>query len=173
MAVPLMLGLCTSTYATDPLQLHAQEIKAGLLYNFLKYTEWPAPPSSMTVCVFGEDPFEGYLQPMAGRSVNRVEIMLRFTYAIAETGTCNLVFVNAAEKKQWPELQKFLADKSILTVSDFEGFAASGGMIEFGKKEAHISADLNMDATIAAHLHVQERLLKLVTVIHPSVEGVK
>lgn len=157
--------------AEDGLQLYEQQIKVGLLYNFLKYTQWPVQPSSMAVCVFGEDPFQGYLKPMAGRSVNQMEITVHFIHTAQETDTCNLLYINANEKKQWPSLKTSLAEKSVLTVSDFDGFAASGGMIEFGKKEEHVDVSLNMDAVSAAHMQVQDRLLKLVTVVHPSAAG--
>ena len=155
--------------ADDALQLHEQEIKAGLLYNFLKYTEWPPDKmngTSMTVCVFGDNPFEGYLQPMAGRTVNQREIVIRLVHSVQETEHCQLLFVNAGEQGRWPQLQKFLAGKSILTVSDFSGFTDTGGMIEFSHRNDHISAEINLDAANSAQLHVQDRLLKLVTVVH-------
>lgn len=154
--------------AEDGLQLYEQQIKVGLLYNFLKYTQWPGQHSSMTVCIFGEDPFGGYLKPMAGRSVNQMEITIRFIHTAQEANTCELLYINANEQKQWPSLQKALAEKSVLTVSDLDGFAISGGMIEFGKKDEHVDVNLNMDAVTTAHLQVQGRLLKLVTVVHPS-----
>lgn len=162
-----MAGPCIA----ENLELQEQEIKAGLLYNFLKYTEWPVIPSSMTVCIYGEDPFSGYLQPIAGRSVNQHDISLRTVHTVDGTGTCQLLFVNSDEREHWPELRKFLADKPVLTVSDFDTFAGSGGMIEFGRKNDHISVALNIDAITAAHLRVGERLLKLVTVVHPSSQG--
>src|ERR1700727_4087367 len=71
--------------AEDNLQLYEQQIKVGLLYNFLKYTEWPVQHSSMAICVLGEDPFEGYLKPMAGRSVNQREITIHFIHTVQET----------------------------------------------------------------------------------------
>lgn len=166
MVLLLLMGAPAMQAAAETLQLQEQEIKAGLLYNFLKYTEWPALSSSLVVCVYGEDPFGGYLQPINGRSVNQHEIALRAVHAVGETGACQLLFVNAAEKEHWPELQRFLFGKPVLTVSDFEGFAGSGGMIEFGRKNDHISVELNIEAVTAAHLQVGDRLLKLVTVVH-------
>lgn len=158
--------------AEDVLNLYEQQIKAGLLYNFMKYTEWPAAKhATAAVCVFGEDPLDGYLKPLAGRSVNQKEITIHFIHTAQQTDACDLLYINANEKKQWPALQAALADKNVLTVSDFGGFAASGGMIEFGKKNDHVDVSLNMDAVTAAHLHVQDRLLKLVTVVHPSAAG--
>lgn len=162
-------------HADDNLQLAEQEIKAGLLYNFLKYTEWPTSimehASKIEVCILGDDPFGEYLQPMAGRTVNQREITLRNLRDIASAGSCQLLFINAAEKANWPALRKFISGKNILTVSDYNGFANAGGMIEFDRQDNHIHAELNMGAVTAAGLHVHERLLKLVTVMHGSQEG--
>jgi len=161
--------LPVTAHATENLQLHEQQIKAGLLYNFLKYTDWPqgsVSDSSIAVCIFGNDPFEGYLQPMAGRIVNRRQITIRIIHTIENAGSCHLLFINADEKSSWPQLLESLKGKSVLTVSDFDGFADSGGMIEFGKKGDHINVNLNMEAVTAARLRVQDRLLRLVTVVH-------
>jgi len=173
MCLLLLLTLPAWAYGADNLLLAEQEIKAGLLYNFLKYTDWPAGNMNngapVAVCIFGADPFAGYLQPMAGRTVNQRPITIRMIHKIENAGACHLLFINADEKDRWPQLRDSLKGKSVLTVSDFSGFADSGGMIEFGKRNDHISVDLNIDALEAAHLHVQDRLLKLVTVVHSGV----
>jgi hypothetical protein len=164
-----------SLYAADNLELAEQEIKAGLLYNFLKYTQWPAASmeksSSMIVCIFGDDPFGGYLKPMSGRTVNQREITLREVSDIKDTQNCHLLFINADKKELWPELNAFLAGKGILTVSDFSGFVASGGIIQFGRKDNRIHVELNMDAATKAGLTIHERLLKLVTVVRAPSAG--
>jgi len=168
----LALLIVPAIAVAETLQLEEQEIKAGLLYNFLKYTDWPANhSSSMMVCIFGDDPFEGYLDPMNGRTVNQRSIALRKIHTIPEAEGCQLLFVNANEKGRWPQLHKFLIGKNVLTISDFAGFVTSGGMIEFGHKDTHISADLNIDAVTVAGLRMQDRLLRLVSVVHVKQEG--
>jgi len=155
----LLLCLTAKVRADDALQLHEQEIEAGLIYNFLKYIEWPsadaARTGTMTICLYGDDPFKGYLQPMQGRTVNQRRIDLRTVHDAASMASCDLLFVNAAEKDQWPQLEK-----------------SSGGMIEFGRTDDHIRVSLNLDAVSAAKLKVEDRLLKLVTVMqNPSGKG--
>jgi hypothetical protein len=165
-----MMLLSAGDAAADKLQLAEQEIKAGLLYNFLKYTGWPQTSigKPLVVCVFGEDPLGGALQPMATRTVNQRAIALRFMENITGTDNCDLLFINAGNKAVWPELKMLLSGKPVLTVSDFDGFSGSGGMIEFSRKESHIQVLLNMHAVIANGLRVEERLLKLVTVVNPG-----
>lgn len=159
----------------DNVELVEQKIKAGLLYNFLKYTEWPAGSAAQTgneinVCLYGGDAFDGHLAPMAGRTVNQKPIALRTINAAGELAPCALVFVRAAQKDSWPAIQKGLAGKQVLTVSDFPGFAAAGGMLEFARAESRIEVKLNVDAVSAANLKVGERMLKLASVVHSAQE---
>lgn len=160
------LALSPAAYAQESIHLVEQEIKAGLLYNFMKYTDWPAdeaqePRAPMVVCLFGGDPFNGRLQSMAGRTVNSHVIALRELHTTDELEKCSLVFVHADAKRQWPQLRAALAEKAMLTVSDFPGFANSGGMIEFTRIENRIGVKVGTVAMMAAHLQVEDRLLKL------------
>jgi hypothetical protein len=164
--------------AKEDIKLYEQEIKAGLLYNFLKYTNWPqermAGSNKINLCVFGPDPFGGYLLPLRGRGVNQKEISLSTIVDIGEDiNSCHLLFINASEKAKWPELSKYLVGKNIVTVSDIKGFTSSGGMIEFTRNNDRVSVELNEDALAAANLSVQDRLRKLVTVVHKGDGGGK
>ncbi len=84
------------------------------------------------MCIFGDDPFEGALKPMAGRSVNRrrESRVTRAVHDIAESRRVPFLIrlVNASEKDRWPhDCSKFLTGKSVLTVEkrDFSaGFSA-------------------------------------------------
>ena len=107
---------------------------------------------------------------MAGRTVNQREISVASVHSAAEARNCQLLFVNSDDKANWPQLRQALAGKSVLTVSDFPGFAEAGGMIEFGHRDDHISATLNLKAVQAAGLRVQDRLLRLVTILHAEGE---
>lgn len=164
----LLLALVRPSYA-DNIQLHEREIKAGLLYNFLKYTEFPESElsgSSISVCLFGGDPFGGYLEHTQGLTVHEKPISVRVISSAAEAGSCQLVFVNAGARDRWGSLSSVLSGKGVLTVADFDGFASSGGMIEFTRSGDHVGALLNMDAVNAARLHVGGRMLRLVSVVH-------
>lgn len=165
-----LTGIGSRANAAEGLQLQEQQIKAGLLYNFLKYTDWPpdsfANGNTIIICIFGDDPFGGNLNPIKGRTVNQREIDVRQVRDVQGTTGCDLLFINQDEKAQWPALRSALAGKNILTVSDFDSFATEGGMIEFGHRNDHVSATLNVNALNRAGLRVEERLLRLVTVVH-------
>lgn len=171
LAIALLCATADAQTGNYPLSLPEQKIKAGLLYNFLKYTQWPIPggeEGSMTVCLWGGDAFSGSLHPMNGRIVNQREILLREVDSMEEVEQCHLLYVNAAMQKQWPGLAEALKGKSVLTVSDFDGFVHNGGMIEFSRKDQRIQVEVNLQAIKDAHLMVQESLLRLASVVHPA-----
>jgi uncharacterized protein DUF4154 len=173
MALLLAGALVTSlARAQENIRLVEQDVKAGLLYNFLRYTEWPPARSNgaAIVCIYGQDPFSGRLQPMAGRTVNQRTIQLRSVREPGEMDACSLLYVNSEERAQWPRLRNYLAQRNVLTVSDYDGFATSGGMIEFTHANNHIAVRINVAAMEAANLTVEDRLLRLASVVgaaHP------
>ena len=161
-----------SARADDGLQLIEQKIKAGLIYNFLKYTQWPAgsprQSGNLSVCFFGGDPFEGNLQPMSGRTVNERTIEVRGVASLAELKSCALVIVHSAKRSEWPQIASSLGGQDIITVSDFDGFADAGGMIEFTHVGNRVGVKINEEALSANHLVVQDRLLKLADAVRSA-----
>lgn len=165
----IILWLPLSVSAREPLELYEQKIKAGLLYNFLKYTEWPENHvEEMKVCLFGEDVLEAELQPMAERTVQQRPITLKNATTIEEVKDCQLVYVGKKGRRSWPALRQALRGQSILTVSDIQGFNEAGGMVVFGRKDDRIHVEINLDAVEKAHLRVGERLLKLASISPPA-----
>ena len=170
LVVALVMPSMLPARAGENVQLVEQKIKAGLIYNFLKYTQWPQgsprqAASTTVVCLFGGDPFDGNLQPMAGRTVNERTIEVREVKTAADLGACALLVVNGAKKADWAQLKTALTGQDIMTVSDFEGFALAGGMIEFTRNDSRIGVKINTEAVATTHLVVQDRLLKLASAV--------
>ena len=161
--------LAAPAQAQQNVRLIEQDIKAGLFYNFLRYTQWPAasatqaarPGDAAVVCLYGGDPFSGRLAPMAGRTVNQRVIQVRTIRAMNEIAPCQMLFINASERERWPQVRAYLANRDVLTVSDFDGFASAGGMIEFTRVSDRIGVRINTGAVQSANLVVQDRLLRL------------
>jgi hypothetical protein len=160
-----------SAAASDGVQLVEQKIKAGLVYNFLKYTHWPnaSPQAAMVVCMLGGDPFDGQLAPMAGRTVSQRMIELRPVRDATDTAGCAVMTIRADHKSHWAAARKSLTGKGILTFADFDGFATEGGMVEFTRVDDRVSVKINTDAVAGAHLQIDDRLLKLATVVRTGV----
>lgn len=170
--LPVVAAVSTQAHADDGVHLVEQKIKAGLIYNFLKYTQWPEGSArssgELSVCLFGGDAFDGALQPMSGRTVNERAIAVRSIASEAEFKSCALIVVHSSKQSDWPLIRSSLSNQDVVTVSDFDGFAAAGGMIEFTHVGSHVGVKINEDAIAKNRIVVQDRLLKLADAVRPS-----
>jgi hypothetical protein len=152
------------------LQLYEQKIKAGLVYNFLKFTDWPGgnpaiKAGKLRVCLYGEDPFDGYLYPLEGRTARQLNIMISRVQSLGETAQCSLVYIHRSHETELPRILAFLQGKSVMTISDIDKFAEKGGMVELAIQDRRIHLFINPRATQAAGIRIEDRMLKLSTLV--------
>ena len=109
-------------------------IKAAFLYNFAKFTVWPAEAfadakAPLRLCVLGEDPFHGALAALEGRTVKNRPIVASRLESTDSPEKCHLLFVSASEAKRVGTILKSLRGMPVLAVGDTPSFARSGGII--------------------------------------------
>jgi hypothetical protein len=143
------------------------KLKAAFVLKFALYVEWPAsafasPTNAIVFGVLGRDPFgKSFDVTMQGQTVDKHPVVVKRGRTLAELGDCHVIFVSASERDRLRSQLPRLQDKPVLTISDVEGFTASGGMIELKRKPGAIRFDINRHAAEAASLKISSRLLKL------------
>ena len=97
--------------SSEPLTSQSQglsehEIKAGFLFNFTKFVEWPegtfADASTPIILgVVGENPFGNLLtETAAGKFVNVRPVVVRQFKDGQDLRSCNVLFIDAKDKKR-------------------------------------------------------------------------
>lgn len=162
-AVVLLLALAWS--APPAAGTSEYEVKAAYLYNFAKFVEWPGPQplSSLTICIYGRDPFGGFLDEVVrGKQVSGAPVAVRRLHAGTDHWDgCQVLFVAAESAARTSALLRRLQGHSTLTVGDSPEFAERGGMIGLVADGDRIRFDVNAAAIAAAHLQVSSRLMAL------------
>ena len=74
---------------------------------------------------------------------------------------CHILFVSAAGKKQRTPIFESLRGTGALTVSDVEGFAEQGGMINLMMREGKVQLEINHKAATQEGLVISAPLLSL------------
>ena len=82
--------------------------------------------------------------------------------------SCHILFISALEKERVASILKFLKSSCILTISDIEGFAQSGGIINFVIEENKVRFEINIDAANRAGIKISSKVLKLAKIIKES-----
>lgn len=143
-------------------------VKAAYLCNFAKFTEWPAEPSgSLTVCVYGKDPFGGFLEnALNGKQAHGVPFSIkRLPRGDEPPDGCQVLFISRSAQAE-PVLSR-LQGRSILTVGESKDFSEQGGMIGLVMENGTVGFNLNLAAIAAAHLQVSSRLIEIGHVVRP------
>ena len=141
-------------------------IKAAFLYNFAKFTSWPAAAfadakSPLRLCVLGKDPFEGALAVLEGRTVKNRPIVASRPSSTDSLEKCHLLFVSASEHGRLGTILESLRGMPVLAVGDTPRFARSGGIIRLKTVENRVRFEINVEAAHHAKLKLDSRLLRL------------
>lgn len=163
------LACPTGLRAESPLQ-REYEIKAAYLYNFINYIDWPenafpAPGGTITVGIVGQNPFEAELDVLNGKQVKGRTLALKQITDTKDLDQCQIVFINSSEKARLPELLDKLKDSRVLTVSEIDGFAQQGGIINFISEHNKVRFEINPDAARRLGLNISSELLKLAKLV--------
>ena len=141
------------------------KVKAAMLYNFAKFVEWPADSfgidSRITFCLVGKSPLNDSMQPMQGKLAKGRAVLIRQIAALDDVSACQVLFIPQSEHVRLSAYLQQANMRSILTVSDIERFAASGGMIGFYEEDNTVRFEINLEAAQKQRLQISSYLLKL------------
>jgi hypothetical protein len=160
----------SSSVAQSP-PVQEYQLKAAFLIKFAIFTEWPgrafqSKDSPFIIGVLGENPFEGALDSLRGKTVNGRMIAVRHYTGVEDAVNCQVLFISGSEKDALPHVIQSLEGIPVLTVGDQEGFCRKGGMINMIPVEKNIRFEVNNSAARMAGLRISSQILKLARKIY-------
>src|SRR6266540_559322 len=109
--------------------------KAGFLYNFAKYVEWPEEAfenaaAPISIGIVGPDPFgEDLEKTLKNKTVKDRSFTIHRFRDPAEIRRCHILFVPRSEKARVGEILKKIDGWPVLTVGEEAEFCRKGGSI--------------------------------------------
>ncbi len=166
-----------------PLQYEEHQVKAAFLYNFIKFTDWPADkfaePNTLAIGILGEDPFGNAFETIKGKTIqNRKLVIKQFgkfsdlckdtigdanvpCFKAEDLRKCHLLFVSKSEKQHFEKIIKAVSGASVLTIGENDGFLEAGGIINFIPKVETLAFEINMTASKQEGLRISSQVLRL------------
>ena len=172
---------------SDVDETRAAQIKAAYLRHLAGYAEWPNGTFEtlrhpIVIAIVGKDP--NGVGPLLAQAVEERmlsaggrELKVKLLPAPPPPGKplppCHLIFLTENAVLNWKDWKNALAGRPVLTVSEKQGFAKEGGMVEFtmmpgSARRVSIRLAINVEASAKARLKISSRLLGL-----PGVKLVK
>jgi hypothetical protein len=142
-------------------------VKAAFLYNFAKFTEWPAlpPGGPIVLCVVAGDAIAAALvDTVKGQHISGHALEVWRAQESPSWQSCHLLFIPDAEIRKAAGGLAGIKTLPVLTVSDGKGFSQGGGIIELFVEGGRMRFAINMDAAEGSGLRLSSRLLGLAKV---------
>jgi len=146
-------------------------VKAAFLYNFAKFTEWPAlaPGAPILVCVVGDDAVAAALvDTVKGQKISGHALDISRPQDSGTWHACHLLFITDAESRRSGGGLGGLKMLPVLTISDGKGFCDASGIIELYVEAGRMRFAINVDAADGSGLHLSSRLLGLARVVRSA-----
>lgn len=162
----LLLIQSSLSYAKQPI-IREYQIKAIYLYYFTDFVRWPSTAfqssySPFNICVLGKNPFRSVLKfAVKNETVDKHPVKVQQHSSVKNTSSCHILFISRSEVRNLTKILNYLEQRAILTVSDIQGFARKGGMIQFVKQGKHIRFYMNRHAAIKANVRISANLLHI------------
>lgn len=161
--------------ADDPGEL-AYKVKAGYLFNFAKFVEWPArgtnrPGTNRSEkirigIVADSEAYAVMSAVLDGKQVQGKTVETRNLKPGDDLQTCDIVFVARSRVRYLEDMLKKIGDAPVLTVGESEHFAEQGGCINFVQQGEHIRFEVNLEAAERAQLKISSKIAAMATIVH-------
>ena len=139
------------------------EVKAAFLYNFARFSEWPAADDSsgiMRICIIGKDPFGQAFDDIIGRPVRSQVVAVVRTDSVA-ADDCQLLFVADSARDRLEQILAQVAERPVVTVGDGEDFVRRGGMVGFIIRGRKVRFLINPEAAAKVGIRFSSKLLRV------------
>ncbi|WP_172623224.1 YfiR family protein [Flavisolibacter ginsenosidimutans] len=161
-----VLLCCATVFANAQTPTTANQIKAVFLFNFSKFVNWPPDAlnnAPFVIGILGKDPFGPYIERVVeGEKMNGQPIVVQRYDDVKDVKNCQILYIN---KSNSAEIARSLSAHGMLTVSDGENFATSGGIVRFYLENNRLHLQINVKQAKAADLQISSKLLRIADVI--------
>jgi len=171
LAVLMIVVVVTSAQAWTPLSSSAagRRMMVDYIVHFAHHLQWPIEVFTGTdapfrICMMGEGSLHQSLAERLERhriNGRRVTLEIVGQGELMRARKCQIVVLGQMERASLVKAVGALEFFPVLTVSDAERFAATGGMIEFVSRGGNITLQLNKTMLDRAELKMGNSLFRL------------
>lgn len=140
------------------------EIHAAMLFNFIKYVQWPdeGTGGDFVVGVMGEDNVFNTLKTWYdGKPKGSKKYVIKKLTSADEAASCHVVYLGKSKSKEFDNIKTAIAGKPVLTVTDGSGLGQKGSCINFKVIDGKLKWELNQATFTSSNLKVSGQLASM------------
>ena len=161
--VALMIGMAAMAQDRP-----VHEVYSMMVFNFVKYVQWPTNDNSkeFIIGVVGNNEIYNTLNTWyAGKPKgNKVYVIKKFNSA-SEITDCQVLFIDRNKSNEFDVINNKVKGKGTLVVTDRNGLGVKGSCINFKTVDDKLKFELNQHAIEASNLKVATTLSSMAILI--------
>ena len=164
----LSILLVSSTTGLFAQERPTHEIHAAMLYNFIKYVQWPneGEAGEFVVGVIGdENVFNTLKLWYDGKAKGSKKYVIKKLGSPDEATGCQVVYVGKSKNRDFDIIKTSVTGKSVLTITDGNGMGHKGSCINFKVIEGKLKFELNQAIVTGSNLKVSTQLSSMAILI--------
>lgn len=162
----LLLSLSVNLYGENIALENELKLKSVYLVRLSDFTTFPSKLESdrLNICVEGTSPIVSFLNEI---ELDEDKKYLTILYDISNDSIsgCNILYLSENEKTTLSKKLKTLSNSEVLTISSMDGFALSGGMIEFYLEKNKVKMKVNLSTLRESGIFINPKVLKLMSIV--------
>jgi hypothetical protein len=168
MKKPILVMLLAAVTMVNAQDRPTHEIHAAMLFNFIKYVQWPneGEAGEFVVGVIGDDNvFNTLNQWYNGKPKGSKKYVIKKLSSADESSTCQVVYIGKSKNKEFDNVKNSISGKSVLTITDGNGLGQKGSCINFKVIEGKLKFELNQSTLTSSNLKVSSQLSSMAILI--------
>jgi hypothetical protein len=162
----ILLGIMVAAATAQERPTH--ELHAAMLYNFIKYVQWPneSEPGDFVVGVIGDENVFNTLKTWYdGKAKGTKKYVIKKLNNAGEAESCQVVYIGKSKNKDFDLIKTSVTGKSILTITDGNGMGQKGSCINFKVIDGKLKFELNQATVTGSSLKVSTQLSSMAILI--------
>ncbi len=165
LVVAALVVVSGTTFAQDR-PMH--EVYSMMVFNFIKYVQWPDHDKSgeFVIGVIGNTEMYNTLNTWYGGKPKggKTYVIKKFNSA-AEVSDCHVVYIDKSKSGEFETVKNKVSGKGTLVVTDKNGLGEKGSCINFKTVNDKLRFELNQQAIEASNLKVSGALSSMAILI--------
>ncbi|MBS1950236.1 MAG: hypothetical protein OJF59_002158 [Cytophagales bacterium] len=165
----LVLGIMMSSFfASQAQERPMHEVYSMMVFNFVKYVQWPAGDNSQefVIGVIGNSEIYNTLNTWyGGKSKGAKKYVIKKFASASEVTDCQVVFIDRSKSGEFEAVNTKVKGKGTLIVTDRNGLGTKGSCINFKTVDEKLRFELNQQAIEASNLKVSSALTSMAILI--------
>jgi hypothetical protein len=137
------------------------EIHSMLMFNFIKYVEWPADSKSgeFVIAVVGDENVATTIQNFyTNRTVKGQNVKVVNVDDVSAVNNAHVLYLSSNKSREFEAAQEKFSGKSTLMITDKNGLGRKGSCINFQEINGKLKFEINQESIKGNNLKISSQL---------------